>query len=224
MPTAAPSLPAAPRALPEVPPICFAEQQLPIRPWADPLIDTLGFDPRSHYVERFWLPTLGPSTTWLLRRIAAGFDRQPDGFDLPLPDTARSLGLGDKQGRHSPFARALFRIVQFDMARAGQGALEVRRFLPPLNRRQIVRLPDALRAAHEAWQAARVAAAADESTCRRARALAITMLELDPDAGTVEQRLISWGVPAVVAQQAARWAWERHVAAARAAADDRDPA
>jgi hypothetical protein len=33
---------------------------LTVRPWPDPLIDTLGYDPRSRYVETFWLPTLGP--------------------------------------------------------------------------------------------------------------------------------------------------------------------
>src|SRR5688572_3024262 len=43
-----------------------------------------GHDPRSPYVERFWLGVLGPSTTWLLRCLAYGFDGQPDGFDLDL--------------------------------------------------------------------------------------------------------------------------------------------
>ena len=33
-----------------------------ITPWPDPVIDTLGFDPRSSYVETFWLPTLGPTS------------------------------------------------------------------------------------------------------------------------------------------------------------------
>ena len=53
------------------------EQPVPtisITPWADPIIDTLGHDPRSEYVERFWLPTLGPTTLLLLRRIATHFD------------------------------------------------------------------------------------------------------------------------------------------------------
>ena len=36
---------------------------LQIRPWPDPVIDTVGHDPRSHYVEEFWLGILGPSTT-----------------------------------------------------------------------------------------------------------------------------------------------------------------
>ena len=35
---------------------------LHIRRWHDPLIDELGHDARSRYVERFWLGILGPST------------------------------------------------------------------------------------------------------------------------------------------------------------------
>jgi len=35
---------------------------LPIRPWPDGVIDALGEDPRSAYVERFWLGILGPQT------------------------------------------------------------------------------------------------------------------------------------------------------------------
>ena len=57
-------------AVPGVSPALFASPTLALRPWVDELIDTLGFDPRSSYVERFWLPILGPSTTWLLRRVA----------------------------------------------------------------------------------------------------------------------------------------------------------
>ena len=40
-------------------------QTLAIRPWPDPVIDAVGHDPRSSYVEHFWLGVLGPSTTWL---------------------------------------------------------------------------------------------------------------------------------------------------------------
>jgi hypothetical protein len=35
---------------------------LTIVPWPDPTIDTLGHDPRSVYVETFWLPILGPTS------------------------------------------------------------------------------------------------------------------------------------------------------------------
>ena len=39
--------------------------------WHDPIVDERGYEPRSGYVERFWLGILGPSTTLLLRRFAA---------------------------------------------------------------------------------------------------------------------------------------------------------
>lgn len=181
-----------------------------VGPWVDEVIDAIGFDPRSAYVEQFWLGILGPSTTWLLRRIAAGFDRSPAGFDLALSATARELGLGDKGGRHSPFMRALWRCKQFDLARVCGTGLEVRRRIPPLNRRQIQRLPDDLQRAHGAWQASRLGAAAADADRRRARTLALTLVELDPDVAAVEQRLTSWGLHPATADEAARWAWERH--------------
>src|SRR5579871_4989988 len=199
-----------------VDPRVFTDCLLPVRPWADPLIDTLGFDPRSAYVEQFWLSILGPSTTWLLRRVASGFDTSPQGFDLPLCDTAREIGLGEKCGRHSPFVRAIARACQFDIARPARGGIEVRRRLPPLTRRQVLRLPDGLRAAHDRWQAARAGARGEAATVRCARGLALSMFELDPDVSAVEQRLVSWSVHPAVAHDAAVWALERHVAASRA--------
>jgi len=35
---------------------------LVVLPWPDPPADELAVDPRSPYVERCWLPILGPST------------------------------------------------------------------------------------------------------------------------------------------------------------------
>ena len=67
---------------------------LAIRPWSDPVIDRVGHDPRSAYVEKFWLGILGPSTTWLLRHLAGELDLHPDGFVLSLPECATALGLG----------------------------------------------------------------------------------------------------------------------------------
>jgi hypothetical protein len=188
-----------------------------IRPWTDPVIDVIGFDPRSRYVERFWLGILGPSTTWLLRHVAAGLDQQPDGFELPLALTARELGLGDRSGRHSPFMRALWRCHQFEMARFEGDCFMVRRRLPPLNRRQLQRLPESVQQAHRAWQEERLGVAPAEADRRRARALAITLLEIDPDASAVETRLTAWGVHPAAAGEATEWAWRRHTVAAAAA-------
>jgi hypothetical protein len=133
------------------------EAHLTIVPWIDAVIDALGHDPRSPYVETYWLAVLGPSTTWLLRRLAFRLEAEPDGFSLDLAETARSLGLGDKGGRHSPFVRAIGRCVDFGLAKAANyDNLAVRRRLPPLSRRQVLHLPESLRRSHRRWQDAQL--------------------------------------------------------------------
>ena len=183
---------------------------LPVRPWPDPVIDALGHDPRSAYVERFWLGILGPSTTWLLRYIANGLDRSPDGFDLDLAQAAQALGLGGRGGRHSPFMRALTRCCQFDVAEAqADGVLAVRRKLPPLTRRQVVRLPPELSAAHQAWQESELQTPAHEQQRRRARRLALSLVELGEDLDTTEHQLARWKFHPALCREAAAWAAER---------------
>ncbi|HEY4400579.1 MAG TPA: hypothetical protein VGO38_00985, partial [Acidimicrobiia bacterium] len=78
---------------------------LTITPWPDPLLDTLGHDPRSLYVETFWLPTLGPTAVLLLRHLATRFDESPSGVELPVADTSQALGLGQRDGNSSPIVR-----------------------------------------------------------------------------------------------------------------------
>ncbi len=184
---------------------------LSIRPWPDGVIDALGHDPRSLYVERFWLGILGPSTTWLLRHLAGGLDASPEGFELDLAQTAQALGLGAKGGRHSPFMRALSRCCQFDVADARpDGVLAVRRKLPPLNRRQILRLPPDLAAAHQAWQDAELRLPAQELQRRRSRRLALSLIELGEDAEATERQLARWKFHPAVCRDAVTWAVERH--------------
>jgi hypothetical protein len=192
---------------------------LTIRAWTDPVIDLVGHDPRSTYVERFWLGILGPSTTWLLRHLAAQLDATPDGFVLSLAECARSLGLGDKSGRHSPFARAILRTCQFGMARPeGDTELAVRRKVPPLTRRQAEALPEPLRTAHETWLEAELAVPRAQREQRRVRQLALSLLELGEDIETTERTLAAWRFHPAMAREATAWAVGRHERA-RAAAD-----
>jgi hypothetical protein len=195
------------------PMVTFETDELLVRPWTDEVIDSLGFDPRSPYVERFWLGVLGPSTTWLLRRTAAGFDEAPDGFVLALGETARAIGLGDRGGRHSPFLRTVNRMIQFDLARVpgpGTSELEVRRRLPPLSRRHLLRLGPDLQAAHERWQAEQLREPPAEAQRRRSRQLALSLLELGEDAEGAERQLLRWRYHPALARESAVWAAERH--------------
>ena len=203
---------------------------LAVRPLPDDVIDNLGFDPRSHYVETYWLGILGPSTTWLLRRVVAGLETSPAGFDLDLGETAQCLGLGDKGGRHSPFMRSLARLVKFDLAQPqGHGVLAVRRKVPPLNRRQVMRLPATLQAAHIAMQEESLKTPQIEAMRARGRQLALSLLELGEDMETAERQLLRWRYHPALARESAAWAWDRHSraraagAAASAAAETAAP-
>ena len=112
-----------------------------VTPWDDPLVDRRGHDPRSAYVEQFWLSVLGPTATWLLRRLVAGFDHHPDGYELDVAGTARALGLSVTKGMASPFAKALQRCIMFGVAQRLSEAWVVRRRVPSISQRHLLRLP-----------------------------------------------------------------------------------
>jgi hypothetical protein len=185
-------------------------EKLEIRPWPDCLIDTLGHDPRAPYPETYWLPTLGPTALALLRLLASRFDRWPDGFVLDLAETSRCLGLGERDGRNSPIARSLSRLVQFDLATGeGDGVLAVRRNVPPINRRHVRRLPVSLQAEHDAWIAARLAEPPLAVARGNARRTALVLYGLGDDRPGVERTLGTAGFHPAVARDAATWGWEQ---------------
>jgi hypothetical protein len=192
---------------------------LRIEAWTDPVVDRVGHDPRSVYVERFWLGVLGPSTTLLLRRLAGELDARPAGFDLDLADTSRALGLGGSRGRHSAFLRAIDRTTTFKLARRwGRSGLQVRRHLPPLTRSQLSRLPTTLQRAHEEWNRAELARRDVVEARDRARRLALSLFEMGCDLDQVERELHRWRYHPAMASAAATWARDRHLVDRRAAA------
>ncbi len=134
----------------------------------------------------------GHSTTWLLRRLAYGLEVRGDGFDLHLPDTARSLGLGERMGKNSPFRRALQRLCTFDVARPhGPGGLAVRHRIPPLPLRHLSRLPASLQASHRRWLAEQ-RLSEPEQTRRRARRLAAGLAAAGRGREEIERQLHAW--------------------------------
>lgn len=128
------------------------QRMVTVVPWFDPVVDADGFDPRSTYVEYFWLGILGPSGTWFLRRLADGLDRSPDGFVLDLRTAAKSLGLSPTGGRTFSFHRMLERCQRFGMIRFQGTNLEARRRIAAVPRRHLQRLPYELQEAHRKWE------------------------------------------------------------------------
>jgi hypothetical protein len=182
-----------------------------IRPWPDPVIDTIGHDPRSMYVETFWLPTLGPTALLLLRHLATRFDQQPDGLELPVADTSLALGLGPREGNSSPLMRSLGRLGQFDLAcDDGRGTVAVRRNLPPVNPRHLRRLPAELQVSHAEWADVELADGPLAAARRRARRVAFTLIEQGDDPDHAERVLHATGFHPSLCRDAARWAYQRH--------------
>ena len=170
-----------------------------VTPWDDPVVDRRGHDPRSAYVEQFWLSVLGPTATWLLRRLVAGFDHQPDGYELDVAGTARALGLSVTKGMASPFAKAVQRCVMFGvvqrldatLGRAAAGAARSPSATCCACRRSC-------RAAHEQWTTTTI----HLDALARAHALATAMLAAGDDRGVLEPQLVAVGVPPPAAAEA----------------------
>jgi hypothetical protein len=204
-----------------VDPECRAQTERPllrVEPLIDAVIDEVGHDPRSAYVETFWLPVLGPSTTWLLRHLNNRLEESPEGLDLDVEDTARSLGLGERLSPNAPFARTIKRCVDFNMAEWRRPAqLAVRRRLPSLANRHLRRLPEFLRARHEAEQGSPQPGQESEGLRRHGCRLALSLVDLGEDQDTTEQQLRRWRFHPSLATECAAWAVEER--ARRAVAD-----
>jgi hypothetical protein len=172
---------------------------LMIRAWLDPLVDETGHDPRSRYVEQFWLGVLGPTATWLLRRLVAGLGQHPDGYEIDLQLTAQAMGLSYRAGRSSPFAKALQRCTMFGLAHQTSDGIAVRRRIPTVAHRHLRRMPDAVQRAHHEWARATI----DVDEFSRAHRLALAMLDAGDETTAIEHQLVAIGITDAVAAEVA---------------------
>ncbi len=175
------------------------------------------FDPRSHYCETFWLPILGPSTLWLMRKVAERFDAEPDGFSLDLTEMSQALGIASKGGRNNPFHRSINRVVSFKMGvTIDEQTIAIRRRMPPLHSGQVRRLPTRLANLHNDTVRAHLTNQTEDR--RRSENVALTLLQLGDSPDLAEQQLISWGIDYTVARQSVDVAWAQKARLDNAAA------
>ena len=180
-----------------------------ISAWIDPIIESLGFDPRSSYVEHFWLPILGPSCIFLLRRLAYTFDLDTATQEVSLRDISFEIGLGSPKGFGNSITKTLNRCIQFDMAKLQpNGTLSVRRSLPPLNQRQLARLPTDLQNLHETLITG-ASPSQDGQTRRRSVQLAVSLLDYQNSEQDAIESLLRWRVDPVIASEALELTWPR---------------
>ena len=175
-----------------------------------------GFGLRSRYVERFWLPLLGPSATLLVRHLDdalddVGDDRRSRGrriVPVDFEEIARCLGLGGAASRHGAMSRTLARCVRFGFARPeGPDLLSIRRRCTLLSSRQAARLPATLRAAHASWtEPSRSEAGPSSDELRwRARTRALELAGRGLTREEIERRLSHCGLHPALAFDVASW-------------------
>ena len=106
------------------------------------------FPAQHQYVEMLWLPVIGPSTTWLLRRLSGWALACPEGLTVVLPELSESLGLGWSSGVNSSLQRSMRRLIMFGLARWSD-AFEVATTVPAVSERQLARMSPGLVRAHD---------------------------------------------------------------------------
>lgn len=105
----------------------------------------------THYVERLWLPLVGPTALLLLRYLAEILDEKGDGAQVEMSAIAVALGLGShaQPGARSALGRGIRRLERFGFAQHVEDELKVRVEVPPVSERDLARLPRSLRVRHE---------------------------------------------------------------------------
>lgn len=127
--------------------------------WPDRVVETLGYSMDAEYVETFWLPIIGPTATWLARRLAQiAANNEPT--EVPLIPLAAAIGIADaKLGKNDTLSKAITRLRVFGIVRFLDDPirvpkLEARTHLAPLTYAQAQRLPSHLRAVLDAEERA----------------------------------------------------------------------
>ncbi len=185
-------------------------EEIALIPWLDQRIDALGHDPRSAYVEQFWLATLGPSTTWFLRHCADLLE-ETGSTRVSLRETASTLGIGYEGGARSAMAKTVARACRFQAARSvGSTTLAVRLRLPRLSHRQVQRLPESVQRRHGEFLAVNSIPDAVDQQQPRARRMALCLVECGDTISEAERQLACMTFHPAVVAEAVRWAWSLH--------------
>lgn len=154
-----------------------------------------GIDPRSRYVDHFWIPTIGPTAVCLARTLMRLVAREGRAVVVPVGHLGAMLGLHGPDatdGLRDAFATLLdVGVLAVDAEGSSTDhttALLVRSHFPRLTDDQVARLPGDLGAAHRAPNSMYAAAALDAPLDRRRDLGHLRVLSL---ASTVDEIIVN---------------------------------
>jgi hypothetical protein len=108
--------------------------------------DNIGHDPRAPYIERFWLPLIGPSAAWLVRLAAYGFDTT-NTYQTDATALAQAIGIRTASRLNTTFNR----LEYFGLATPTPGQWALRAAIPWLDNGHVRHLTPNLKTEHGAW-------------------------------------------------------------------------
>lgn len=85
---------------------------IPIQPNSNSTISFLGNDP---YIEKFWLPILGPTATLLLNDLMTKALMNTEAFQSTIGELSMTTGVGNREGHSSPIVKNLKRLCDFGL-------------------------------------------------------------------------------------------------------------
>ncbi len=124
---------------------------LELRTWTDPPGGGIGVDPRSPYVDHFWVPAIGPVAVCMAQLLIRTVNRESAGLVVALTDLATRLGVGVGETGLAALGEALHALEAAAVVQlAEDGSVLVRSELPYLGPTELAHLPQTLRATHQA--------------------------------------------------------------------------
>lgn len=172
-------------------------ETITITAWIDPIVEANGHHPRSMYVERFWLPVVGPTALLSYRRISDQLAVNPHGFDLDLAELARGMGMSYRPGTNSAFANAINRLTMFGIAHNTPAGIALRRRVPNVAYHHLRRLTDNMQQQHVEFLNAAPADTLDEFN--RAHDIGLAMHHAGDSPDRIEHQLVVIGITGTVA-------------------------
>ena len=191
--------------------------RLTVQPWPDPVIDAVGHEVRSPYVERFWLGLLGPVVHLApapagrrARRRARGLRARPGPHRHRARARARGRAGTPRSSARSTAAAGSGPPTRSTRRPCGCGA-SCRR--SPGSRSPGSRPPSSRPT--QAWTDRPSPGLPVDELRERARGLALSLLELGEDTEATERQLHTWRLHPAIAHDAVAWAVERRTVTQR---------
>ena len=121
---------------------------IPIQPNNNSTVSFLANDP---YIDKFWLPILGPTATLLLHELMSKALIKNDPFHSSIGELSTCIGVGNREGSASPIAKNLKRLCDFGLISKYNELFYVPTNIEQMPEDKLRKLSYTLQSEHKRW-------------------------------------------------------------------------